>query len=221
MIVAIVLAAGLSRRMGEPKLLLDLHGKPVIRWAVERVMPHVDDVLVVVPPDHAAIRAALSDLAVSYTTNAHPEAGQATSIAAGVRALRPGTRAAIIVLGDQPGVPDAVFAALVATFERTARAIVAPVYRGVRGNPVLFAAETFEELAHVTGDAGARSVVAREATRVALVDIDAAMPEDVDTPEDYARLRSWGDDRSPPEPPPSAPSRGVRGRTRETRDGPR
>jgi molybdenum cofactor cytidylyltransferase len=192
-IVAIVLAAGLSRRMGAPKLLLDLHGKPVIRWAVERVMPHVDGVLVVVPPDSAAIRAALADLHVSCETNPDPQQGQATSIVTGVRALPSGTRAALIVLGDQPVVPDGVFGSLVQTFQRTGRAIVAPVYRGVRGNPVLFAAETFEELAALTGDTGARSVVARDATRVALVDVDADMPEDVDTPEDYARLRSWGD----------------------------
>jgi molybdenum cofactor cytidylyltransferase len=66
--------------------------------------------------------------------------------------------------------------------------VVAPVYRGVQGTPVLFSAEVFGELAALDGDAGARSVVQAQPQRVARVAIDAPMPIDVDTPEDYARL---------------------------------
>jgi molybdenum cofactor cytidylyltransferase len=187
-IVAIVLAAGLSRRMGRSKLLLDLHGKPVIRWAVERIARRVDEVLVVVPRDDAPIRAALPGLRVSYVTNPRPEEGQATSIAAGVAALSRDCRACVVVLGDQPHVPEAAVTAVIATFERTGKPIVAPVYRGVRGHPVLFAAETFRELVRLTGDTGARDLVARDPGRVALVDVDADVPADVDTPADYDRL---------------------------------
>jgi molybdenum cofactor cytidylyltransferase len=62
------------------------------------------------------------------------------------------------------------------------------VYRGIQGTPVLFAGEVFGELAGLAGDAGARAVVQARPERVARVDIDAPMPLDVDTPEDYARL---------------------------------
>ena len=56
MIAAVVLAAGLARRMGRQKLLLNLQGKPVVRWAVERLVPHVGDIVVVTGQDDAAIR---------------------------------------------------------------------------------------------------------------------------------------------------------------------
>jgi len=58
--------------------------------------------------------------------------------------------------------------------------IVAPLYRGVRGNPVLFAASLFPELRAVGGDQGARDIIARSPDRVTLVDVDADMPLDVD-----------------------------------------
>ena len=73
--------------------------------------------------------------------------------------------------------------------ERTGKAIVAPVYHGTQGTPVLFAAEVFVELVRLGGDAGARAVVAARPERVARVSIETPMPLDVDTPDDYERLR--------------------------------
>ncbi len=189
MIAGIVLAAGLSRRMGRPKLLLDWGGKPVIRRAVERVrVGGVDEVLVVVARE-AAIREALSGLPVRFVENPEPEAGQASSIARGVAALGPGASAVLIALGDQPALPPEVIPRLVETFNQTGKAIVAPLYRGVQGNPVLFAAAVFPELRALTGDRGARSVLEKDPARVALVSFDLAMPADLDTFEDYERLR--------------------------------
>lgn len=188
MIAGIVLAAGLARRMGRQKLLLPLQGKPVVRWAVERIAPHAGDVVVVTGQDDAAIREALADLAVRFAVNPSPQSGQGSSIAVGVAALKPWTRAALIALGDQPRVPDAVVPALLAALERTGQAVVAPVYRGTQGTPVLFAAEVFAELRALTGDAGARAVVDARPERVERVSFDVAMPPDVDTPEDFAKL---------------------------------
>jgi molybdenum cofactor cytidylyltransferase len=188
MIAAVVLAAGGARRMGRPKLLLPLHGRPILRHAVEGVRPHVDDVVVVTGPDPAGIEPALAGLDVRLAVNPRPGEGQGASIAAGVSALRPGTRAVLIVLGDQPRVPPEVVPALLEAWERSGKPIVTPVYRGVPGPPVLFAAEVFGELRALTGDAGARSVVQARPERVEPVAIDRPAPPDVDTPEDYARL---------------------------------
>ena len=188
MIVAIVLAAGLSRRMGKRKLLLELEGRSIIRWSVEAVRREVDRVVVVVGPGDSEVRAALEDLGVTFAVNPHPEAGQGTSIASGVEALDPGTRAVLVALGDQPRLPSDVIPALREAFERTGQSVIAPVYRGTQGTPVLFGADVFPELRSLTGDAGARSVVRRDASRVELVSFDLPMPLDVDTPEDYARL---------------------------------
>ena len=188
MIAAVILAAGLARRMGRQKLLLEVAGKTVVRWSVEAVRPHVDDLVVVTGADDARIRTALEGLSPRFAVNPRPQAGQGSSIAVGMAALRPGTAAVLIALGDQPRLPDGVIAALLRARDETGRAIVAPVYRGVQGTPVLFTAEVFRELAALDGDAGARSIVQARPERVARVPIDAPMPPDVDTPEDYARL---------------------------------
>jgi molybdenum cofactor cytidylyltransferase len=188
MIAGIVLAAGLARRMGRQKLLLEIGGKTVVRWSVEVVLPHVGDLVVVTGGDDAGVRTALDGLAVRFAVNPRPEAGQGSSIAVGIAALAPGTSAALIALGDQPRLPNGVIAALLRAREQTGQAVVAPVYRGVQGTPVLFGAEVFGELAALDGDAGARAVVQARPARVARVSIDAPMPPDVDTPEDYARL---------------------------------
>jgi len=177
-IAAVVLAAGLARRMGRQKLLLQLQGKAVVRWSVEHLLGHVEDVVVVTGPDDTAIREALGDLAVRFAVNPRPQDGQGTSIAAGVAALKPWTTAALIALGDQPRMPGAVVPAL----------LDAPVYRGVQGTPVLFSSEVFGELRTLKGDAGARAVVKENPERVETVAFDLAMPPDVDTPEDYAKL---------------------------------
>ena len=106
----------------------------------------------------------------------------------GAAALRAGTEAVIIALGDQPRVPPDVVPSLIATWRRTGKSIVAPTYQGVHGTPVLFAADVFGELAALDGDAGARGVVAVRRERVARVAFEHEMPPDVDTPEDFARL---------------------------------
>jgi molybdenum cofactor cytidylyltransferase len=188
MIAGIVLAAGFARRMGRQKLLLAFQGKPIVRWAAEALAPPVEDLVVVTGQEEAAVRQALAGLAVRFVRNPRPHEGQGSSIAVGVSALKPWTRAAVIALGDQPRVPGDVVPALLAAWERGGQAIVAPVYRGTQGTPVLFAAALFGELAALTGDAGARAVVQARPERVELVPFDMPMPADVDTPEDFARL---------------------------------
>lgn len=191
MIVAIVLAAGLSRRMGQAKLLLPLEDRPVVRLTVEAVLTGgVDQVVVVTGSEHQPLAEALAGLPVALAINPHPEAGQASSIRVGIGALPVGTDAVLIALGDQPFLAGEIIPALLAARERTGKAIVAPRYRDGRGNPVLFSRELFGELLDISGDQGARSVVERDPGRVALVDFDLPMPQDLDTPEDYDRLRS-------------------------------
>jgi len=187
-IAAVMLAAGLARRMGRQKLLLQLQGKPVVRLSVEHIVSHVEDVVVVTGPEDTAIRQALEGLPVRFAVNPRPQDGQGTSIAAGVAALKPWTTAALIALGDQPRMPAAVVPALLDAFRRSGKAIIAPVYQGVHGTPVLFSSEVFGELRALTGDAGARAVVKVNPERVEAVAFDIAMPPDVDTPEDYAKL---------------------------------
>ncbi len=175
--------------MGRPKLLLELRGRPVIRRTVESLIDRVEDVLVVTGTEDAALREALAGLPVRFVNNPRPHDGQGSSIAVGARALKPWTRAALIVLGDQPRLPGLVIPALIEALDRAGKPIVVPVYRGgVQGNPVLFGNEVFAELAALTGDAGGKAVVQARPERVERVEFDLPMPADLDTPEDYARL---------------------------------
>jgi len=169
-------------------LLLELRGKPVVRWSVEAILPHVGDMVVVTWQDDEGVRAALAGLAVRFAVNPRPQDGQGTSIAAGIAALKPRTTAALVALGDQPRMPAVVVPALLEAFRRTGKAIIAPMYQGVQGTPVLFSSEVFAELRALKGDAGARAVVKENPERVETVAFDLAMPPDVDTPEDYAKL---------------------------------
>jgi CTP:molybdopterin cytidylyltransferase MocA len=188
MIAGVLLAAGFARRMGRPKLLLAFRGKPIVRWAAEGLAPHVEDLVVVTGQDEGGLRDALNGVAARFVRNPRPHDGQGSSIAVGVAALKPWTRAALIALADQPRLPPDVVPALLAAWERSGKAITAPVYRGTQGTPVLFAASLFGELTGLRGDVGARAVVGARPERVELVTLDVAMPADVDTPEDYARL---------------------------------
>lgn len=194
MIAGIVLAAGLSRRMGRAKLLLDWGGRPVIRRAVEQVRAGgVGELIVVVGRAADAIGEALAGLPIRFVLNPDPEAGQGSSIACGVAAVAPETEAVLIALGDQPALAPEVIPRLVLAFRQTGKAIVAPLYRGVQANPVLFASAVFSELRTLSGDRGARTVVEKDPARVALAPFDLAVPADLDTLEEYERLRPRAD----------------------------
>ncbi|HKV51989.1 MAG TPA: nucleotidyltransferase family protein [Gemmatimonadaceae bacterium] len=185
MIAGVVLAAGASRRFAEgrgaQKLVAHAAGKPVVRWTVERMLAsRVDEVVVVTGHERDAVRHALDGLAVRVVDNPHFSHGLGVSLEAGIAALHAAITGAVIALGDQPTVSTVVIDALIDAWHERRMPIVAPLYRGVRGNPVLFAAPLFPELRHVSGDHGARDLIARSPERVTLVDVDADLPLDVD-----------------------------------------
>jgi molybdenum cofactor cytidylyltransferase len=194
-IAAIVLAAGASTRMGRQKLTLPMAGgRPLVRLAVGQVLAAgLDEVVVVVGGDAEAVAAALATLPVRVVVNPRYAEGQSTSLRVGLDALRPGTDAAVVALGDQPLPDPDVIRRLVAAFRTTGRPIAVPVYRDGRGNPVLFGATLFGELRGVTGDQGGRGVIARDPARVVEVPVDMAMPADIDTPQDYEAARGAGE----------------------------
>ena len=189
MIAAIVLAAGASSRFGEQKLLMPLDGKAIVRRTVENVLAsRVQHVVVVLGWDADAVRDALTGLNVQCVVNSGYRDGMSTSLRVGVDAV-PAAEAVLVVLGDQPGVTPAILDRLVATYRDSRKPIVVPVYaQGGRGNPVLFDASLIPELRAVTGDQGAREVIARDPARVAVVTFPMPTPPDVDSRADYEAL---------------------------------
>jgi molybdenum cofactor cytidylyltransferase len=150
----------------------------------------VDSVWVVSGPAVEAIEAALAGLDVQIVVNPAPEDGQAGSVRAGIAALPASADSALIALGDQPMLSPSIIPALLAARRTSDKAIVAPRYRDGQGNPVLFKREIFPELLRLDGDQGARPIIQKDPARVEWVDLDLAMPADVDTPGDYEKIRA-------------------------------
>jgi molybdenum cofactor cytidylyltransferase len=184
MIGAVVLAAGKSTRMGANKLVALLDGKPLVRHVVDAILASRARPVVVVTgnaPD--AVRAALNGYDITFVHNPSFADGISTSIRTGITAVRYAD-GALICLGDMPHVRSADLDALIAAYIEAAGAcdIVVPVHDGRRGNPVLLGRATFREVAALTGDTGARSIVERHRTRELTVDHDGIFV-DIDTPD--------------------------------------
>ncbi|MGH7712770.1 MAG: nucleotidyltransferase family protein [Gemmatimonadaceae bacterium] len=189
MISAIVLAAGLARRFGSAKPLALYEAKPLVRHVVDRLaVADVTDVIVVVPRPAAAYASALAGTRARTVVNEAPADGMSSSLHVGLSALDPWTQAVLVALADQPMIEPDVLVSMIREWRASRSPIVAPVYRGERGHPVLFAAAVFPELRAVSGDRGARDVIERDQRRVRLMAIDRDLPRDIDTPEDLAAL---------------------------------
>ncbi len=189
-VAALVLAAGGSRRLGRPKLLLPYRGVPLLRRAVDAATAGgCDDVVVVLGADRERYTPLLAGSGARTAINPFYKEGMSSSLRTGLEAVPPDCAAALILLADQPRIGAEVVRAILQTYAATGRPIVAARYGEVRGVPVLFDRALFAELLLLEGDQGARAVLERHPTDVAEVVIppDAAM--DVDRPEDVTRLQ--------------------------------
>lgn len=187
---AIVLAAGRASRMGENKLVADLAGKAIVRRAAEAaVASKASPVIVVTGHERERVEAKLAGLGVVVVHNPQYAEGMSTSLKAGLASLPPGVEAVAILLGDMPEVEGGLIDRLVAALEG-GKQIAIPVRDGRQGNPVVLARPLFAELGEITGDHGAKSVIAAHRALVAQVPADSRAFTDVDTPDALAALRA-------------------------------
>jgi xanthine dehydrogenase accessory factor len=189
---AVVLAAGMSRRMGGPnKLLADVGGEPMVR-AVARaaVESGVAPVAVVTGHDAHAVEGALAGLPVEFVANPRYREGMGTSVAAGASALAGRVDALVVVLGDMALVRAEHIRRLVERYDpSTSQHILVAEHRGRRGNPVLWPARYLPELAELGGDTGGRALFERHASAVVRVPFDDdAVLFDVDAMGDLEGL---------------------------------
>ena len=189
LIGAVVLAAGLARRMGRQKLLL--RPPREARRALERrrdSSPRRTTSWWSLVTRRLTSRRRWPVCPCASSITPTRRTGQGSSIAVGVAALAPTTDA----VADRSRRPAPATrrrdSGTSGGFPRGDAAIVTPIYRGIQGTPVLFGAEVFPSCAALTGDGGARTVVRANLGRVREVPFDLPVPDDVDTPEDYARL---------------------------------
>jgi len=183
-IVGILLAAGSASRFGGGKLLAALaDGRPIGMVSYRNLRSALDDVRVVVRTGDSALRAAFERNSATVVECADAHMGMSRSLVAGVRAAD-SADGWVIALADMPFVKPATMRA-VADALLAGAAIVAPAYRGTRGNPVGFAARFKQELLEVSGDEGARAVLQRHAAEVKVIEYDdAGILRDIDTRED-------------------------------------
>ncbi|GAB4443795.1 MAG: molybdenum cofactor cytidylyltransferase [Anaerolineae bacterium] len=193
---AVVVAAGCSTRMGQPKVLLPWDRGTVIEEIVNRLRgANLSEIVVVTGHAHERVEAALAGHPVRFAYNPDYAAGEMTSsVQAGIRALSPATSACLLVLGDQPLLRGRVIWRVLNAYARGLGRIVAPSYRKRRGHPVLIDKAFWPALLALGPDGAPRDVVRANADAVhhVVVDTDWVL-RDIDTPEDYERaLRDAG-----------------------------
>lgn len=191
---AIVLAAGQASRFvgaAQPKQLLPWgQDNTLVGHVVDIALSAktLHEVVVVTGYQAGQVAAALRQRPARCAVNERWQAGQSSSIQAGLAALAPNISAALFLLADQPDVQPSTIDALVQSHRETLAPIVAPLYQGgQRGNPVLFDRSLFDELHTLLGDVGGRALIERHGQAVQFVSIDQPQPHGIETPADYER----------------------------------
>lgn len=190
---AVVLAAGMSRRMGEPKVLLPWSGgKTILEHILQQLILTRAEPIIVVSGNRAdAVRQIAEQMGVQWVHNPDYErTDMLTSLKHGLRAMPDSVSAALVVLGDQPRIQPRIIGQVLAAYAEGRGTIVAPSYQMRRGHPILIDRRFWQELLALPDDAAPRDVINVHADQVAyVVTEDDSVLRDVDTPEDYREER--------------------------------
>jgi molybdenum cofactor cytidylyltransferase len=178
--------------MGSNKLLQEWRGQPLLRWVVEAALKsEARPVTVVTGNDQARIEAALQGLDVSFAHNPSYPEGLSTSLKAGITAVPVSADGALVLLGDMPEIDAPLIDRMIAAFSPAdGRSICVAMHEHKRGNPVLLAKDFFPEIAKLTGDIGAKSLLAANEDVVCEIEAGGAALRDIDTPEALQALRA-------------------------------
>jgi molybdenum cofactor cytidylyltransferase len=196
-VAIVILAAGMSVRLGRPKQVLPLGGQPIVAHVGRRAADSkAARVMAVIGGARDETMAALEDIVDELIINDAYSDGQGTSIAAAIRHLE-GTshllgscEAVIFLLGDQPGIEPPVIDAVIDAWQQGGRIVMAK-YTDRPGHPVLFDSAYWHELARLEGDQGGRTVIDLHRDDVVYVPIAAESPLDVDHESDWRVLQEW------------------------------
>lgn len=190
MIVAVVLSAGASSRMGRPKALLPVDGVPFIERIVRALeRTEVNRTLVVLGHNAEAMREAIAYLGVDTVVNPDYARGQLSSLHTAIRALNGEPVEAILVhLVDHPFIDSRLVDRMIERFRAEEKLIVVPRFNGRRGHPVLFSSKLFPEFLAASLDTGAKPVVRGHPEETLELDTEeAGILVDIDTPEEYRK----------------------------------
>ena len=188
-VAGVVLAAGRSTRMGRNKLFFELDGETLLRRVVRRaIAAGLAPVLVVVGHEGERARGELSGLACTPVDNPDHAKGINRSLRTGISRVPEPARAAVVMLADMPFVTSRMVAALVARYREGTAPLVISAYGDVNAPPMLYDRALFPELRRMEGEGCGRQVVRRHRDEAIAVSWPEAALQDIDVPEDYARI---------------------------------
>lgn len=187
MIWAVILAAGESRRMQKPKMLLPFGDLTILETVIKNCEESsLDRIIVVV----GAYRDRLSEKLVNYSVeiceNDNYKEGMLSSVQKGFQCLPEEVQAAVIILGDQPLITSEVIDEVIKAFKRTKKGIVLPVFKHSRGHPLLIDSKYKKDIENLDPAIGLRELLQKFPGDIEEVEVnDHNILKDIDTPADY------------------------------------
>lgn len=189
MITGIIMAAGFSKRMNKDKLMLDFGGISIIEMVIKAIKEsNIDEIILVYREEKIKEIGIKNKVKTVYNDRA--KLGQSESIKLGVNASPIETDAFMFFVGDQPFLDPSIINELIDVFEEQNTDIVAPMYKGKRGNPIIFSSKLKDELLKIEGDDGGKSIVAKIYDEVKFIHFDNDTARlDIDTWDEYMKWR--------------------------------
>ncbi len=185
----IILAAGLSSRMGKTKQLLPFKGRPILEHVISNAqLSNLYEIIVVLGHNAKKIQNCIDLTSTKTTINHEYIKGQSTSLIKGLEKISPLCDAAMFLLADQPLITQFTINTIIKAFERSNLSITIPYYNDIRGNPVIIAKALFPDLKSLSGDTGPRILFNNFKNTILKVPVqDRAILIDVDTKSDYKK----------------------------------
>lgn len=186
-VTALVLGAGASRRLGQPKQLLDFNGQPLLQTAVDTALAsEASQVVVAIGGAAPEVRTSIDFGTATVVENVHFTSGCSSSIISALDAIEASSTGFALLLGDQPGVTASIINDFIAAAHEHPVAVCA--YDDGRGHPFWFRRETFDDIRSLQGDKAVWKLLESGKFPVHEFAVAGDVPIDVDTWDDYNRL---------------------------------
>ena len=191
----VILAAGMSKRFGQPKQLAKLGNKFLLEWVLDSALDsRLAQVVLVVGHEHPNIIQALGSKInhprLQVVINDRYQQGQSGSLRVGLSNIQKTFESVMFILGDQPWLRSSTIDFLLGSFWNSEKNICVPVCRGIRGNPTIFSRTHYADLMMIEGDIGAREIIRTNQDQIIYVELDDPIGfVDIDSQQDLENIK--------------------------------